>query len=159
MTFQPKDGSGFQAIGLHNIAKWPQWESIAPDVREGVEVVGNVLPFRTNRYVLDELIDWSRVPDDPIFQLVFPQQGMLEDSEYREVQSLLRGGEGAEAMSSAVNRIRLNLNPHPAGQLTHNVPTVGGERVEGIQHKYRDCLLYTSPSPRDLSTSRMPCSA
>ena len=24
---------------------------------------------------------------------------------------------------------------------------------------YRDCLLYTSPSPRDLSTSRMPSSA
>ena len=26
-------------------------------------------------------------------------------------------------------------------------------------HKYKDCLLYTSPSPRDLSTSRMPSSA
>ena len=25
--------------------------------------------------------------------------------------------------------------------------------------RYRDCLLYTSPSPRDLSTSRMPSSA
>ena len=25
--------------------------------------------------------------------------------------------------------------------------------------KLRDCLLYTSPSPRDLSTSRMPSSA
>ena len=25
--------------------------------------------------------------------------------------------------------------------------------------KYRHCLLYTSPSPRDLSTSRMPSSA
>ena len=25
--------------------------------------------------------------------------------------------------------------------------------------KYKDCLLYTSPSPRDLSTSRMPSSA
>ena len=66
MTFQPKDGTGFQAIGLHNIAKWPQWGRIAPDVREAVEVVGRVLPFCTNRYVLDELIDWSRVPDDPI---------------------------------------------------------------------------------------------
>ena len=25
--------------------------------------------------------------------------------------------------------------------------------------QYKDCLLYTSPSPRDLSTSRMPSSA
>ena len=27
------------------------------------------------------------------------------------------------------------------------------------QHQYTTCLLYTSPSPRDLSTSRMPSSA
>ena len=26
-------------------------------------------------------------------------------------------------------------------------------------HRLYDCLLYTSPSPRDLSTSRMPSSA
>ena len=27
------------------------------------------------------------------------------------------------------------------------------------EYQYGDCLLYTSPSPRDLSTSRMPSSA
>ena len=33
--------------------------------------------------------------------------------------------------------------------------------VEGLKkfEWYVDCLLYTSPSPRDLSTSRMPSSA
>ena len=36
-----------------------------------------------------------------------------------------------------------------------------GERNIGWQWHYvdSDCLLYTSPSPRDLSTSRMPSSA
>ena len=29
----------------------------------------------------------------------------------------------------------------------------------GDAHIYNNCLLYTSPSPRDLSTSRMPSSA
>ena len=29
----------------------------------------------------------------------------------------------------------------------------------GVNHKPMICLLYTSPSPRDLSTSRMPSSA
>ena len=32
-------------------------------------------------------------------------------------------------------------------------------RVEYILEVYSNCLLYTSPSPRDLSTSRMPSSA
>ena len=30
---------------------------------------------------------------------------------------------------------------------------------ECLDGQYTDCLLYTSPSPRDLSTSRMPSSA
>ena len=36
--------------------------------------------------------------------------------------------------------------------------TMTGNRVE-LDYDYTGCLLYTSPSPRDLSTSRMPSSA
>ena len=35
----------------------------------------------------------------------------------------------------------------------------GESRLARIPGKMRSCLLYTSPSPRDLSTSRMPSSA
>ena len=36
-----------------------------------------------------------------------------------------------------------------------------GLKSEGVisLDEFKDCLLYTSPSPRDLSTSRMPSSA
>ena len=37
-----------------------------------------------------------------------------------------------------------------------HIPKTGGS---GIRALGRNCLLYTSPSPRDLSTSRMPSSA
>ena len=33
------------------------------------------------------------------------------------------------------------------------------EKVKDLSDKFVNCLLYTSPSPRDLSTSRMPSSA
>ena len=33
------------------------------------------------------------------------------------------------------------------------------ENAQVEETRYRNCLLYTSPSPRDLSTSRMPSSA
>ena len=33
------------------------------------------------------------------------------------------------------------------------------ERMKAVEKEHLDCLLYTSPSPRDLSTSRMPSSA
>ena len=33
------------------------------------------------------------------------------------------------------------------------------EMISEVTSRYKNCLLYTSPSPRDLSTSRMPSSA
>ena len=42
----------------------------------------------------------------------------------RAVQAMLERGASPEDLRTEVNRIRLALNPHPAGQLTHNVPTL-----------------------------------
>ena len=47
--------------------------------------------------------------------------------------------------------------PVPQPQVSDTGPT--GTFVGGKITQFRGCLLYTSPSPRDLSTSRMPSSA
>lgn len=47
----------------------------------------SVLPMRTNNYVVTQLIDWSAVPDDPMFQLTFPQPGKLRESSIRDFVS------------------------------------------------------------------------
>ena len=85
----------YRPVDLRNVSKAPQWSLLSADVRDDVEVVGEVLPFRTNQYVLDSLIDWSRAPDDPIFQLVFPQRRMLSASDFAVVRDLQRRGAGS----------------------------------------------------------------
>ena len=140
----------YHAVGLHNVADVPYWDRLDADVREAVDVVGRVLPFRTNRYVVDHLIDWSRVPEDPIFQLVFPQRPMLDPAEFDEIRRLLRREVPVAEVAAAVNRIRLGLNPHPAGQLTHNVPELDDRPLQGIQHKYRETVLFFPFSRADL---------
>lgn len=135
----------FRAVTRANIETLPQWRGLDPDLREAVKVISRVLPFRTNRYVCDELIDWDRVPDDPIFQLTFPQRGMLDDNEFERVRALAEDADDADgkaALEREVERVRLKLNPHPAGQMTHNVPMLGGEAMEGMQHKYRETTLF-----------------
>ena len=47
-----------------------------------------------------------------------------------------------------------HVNPSCGDEVTLGVK-LAGDKVESINC----CLLYTSPSPRDLSTSRMPSSA
>ena len=43
--------------------------------------------------------------------------------------------------------------------LGHKVKGRGAAGAQATMQEGGDCLLYTSPSPRDLSTSRMPSSA
>lgn len=132
----------YQAIGMHNVVEQPEWNRLAPELRQAVEVVSQVLPFRTNRYLVENLIDWSKVPDDPIFQLVFPQREMLSAEHFGEVLSALNKGGDGGALERVVKRIRLELNPHPAGQLTHNVPKLDGRPLWGLQHKYRETVVF-----------------
>ena len=44
-----------------------------------------------------------------------------------------------------------------AGRMGRGIAVAGA--LAGVKSQIIDCLLYTSPSPRDLSTSRMPSSA
>jgi L-lysine 2,3-aminomutase len=132
----------YRAVTRQTIADQPEWSLLPAEEREGVQVVSRVLPFRANEYVLRELIDWRRVPDDPMYQLTFPQRGMLDADDYAAMRALLRRGAGEDEVNALANEIRRRLNPHPAGQLTHNVPEQDGEKVPGLQHKYRETVLF-----------------
>jgi L-lysine 2,3-aminomutase len=101
-----------------------------------------VLPFRVNSYVLDELIDWAEVPEDPIYQQVFPQPGMLPRADLALLAEQAGPNGSTEGLRSVVAAVRAQLNPHPAGQLELNVPRSGGQRLAGIQHKYTQTVLY-----------------
>ncbi|MFY9227633.1 MAG: lysine 2,3-aminomutase [Blastocatellia bacterium] len=110
-----------------------------------IEVVAKVLPFRTNSYVVEELIDWSKVPEDPFYKLTFLNKEMLLPQHYEQVAKALEQRKAKEEVDVIVADIRKQLNPHPANQLTANIKTLEGEVVEGLQHKYQEtCLVFPS---------------
>ena len=137
-----KVGRKYKAFSLRNYKQIPQLAGLPPTHIRAIEVVGQVLPFRTNNYLVDELIDWDQAPDDPIFRLTFPQPGMLIPRHYQRIDELLARDADRKEVKEAANDIRLQLNPHPAGQLEHNVPTMNGQKLMGIQHKYRETVLF-----------------
>jgi KamA family protein len=110
--------------------------------RLAARAVATVLPFRTNNYVVDELIDWDAAPDDPIYRLTFPQEDMLPEDEVAHLADLLRRGAPLAEQNRAANRVRARLNPHPAGQLQLNVPSHDAEQLAGVQHKYDETVLF-----------------
>jgi len=142
VILQSESTETFRAVTAANIAALPVWERIPAELREAVQVVSRVLPFRTNEYVIRELIDWDRLPDDPIFQLTFPQRAMLASDDYIEIRDLLGAGASRDEVNRAANRLRLSMNPHPGGQKQYNVPRLGGQELPGLQHKYRETVLF-----------------
>ncbi|SDS76313.1 KamA family protein [Halopseudomonas sabulinigri] len=132
----------FKVFTAKQLNQIPQLQSLSPDQRFEMQVVASVLPFRVNQYVIDELINWQNVPQDPIFQLTFPQRGMLKPEHYDRVAEALSNGADQPTLKSIISEVRAELNPHPAGQLEHNIPTLNGAVVEGLQHKYRETVLF-----------------
>ncbi|MEC9340900.1 MAG: lysine 2,3-aminomutase, partial [Pseudomonadota bacterium] len=131
----------YQAYNSNHLRKLKQLRRFREAELRAMEVVAQVLPFKANNYVVEELIDWDRVPDDPIFRLTFPQQEMLQPDHFRRVESVLATGADRKAVREAADAVRWELNPHPAGQEA-NVPLLDGERLTGIQHKYRETALF-----------------
>jgi KamA family protein len=132
----------YRAFTLSNFRELPQVQRLSEEERFAVEVVAQVLPFKTNSYVVEQLIDWDDVPNDPMFVLNFPQREMLLPHHFEAMAALLRSGADRSEIEAAARRIRLELNPHPAGQLDHNVPALGGTKLTGMQHKYRETVLF-----------------
>ena len=124
----------------------------------------------------DEDEQEENIEDDPRQELV---QRLLEYKKYKDVASTLK--ENGREWQQRYTRVAQDLPPRtvdPAEQPIHEVElwdlvsAVGRimrerERLKPLTNIVYDdtpqqvyiCLLYTSPSPRDLSTSRMPSSA
>lgn len=134
-----RDLSYFPLSKLGDVAELSRLDS---QIIFDMKVVGSVLPFTANSYVIDELIDWDAAPNDPIFKLIFPRREMLSDEHYDWVAEAVRRNANAAELSEIATKIHARLNPHPANQVALNVPRVNGEVVEGVQHKYPETVLY-----------------
>lgn len=132
----------YRAFTARDIDAIPQLRGLRPEALLRLRAVSRVLPFRVNEYVLDQLIDWSRVPDDPIYQLTIPQPEMLAEHDLEALLGQMRGGASEGELAARAHAIQLSMNPHPAGQLDLNVPIEQGVELRGLQHKYRETVLF-----------------
>ena len=151
MTYQQSawdDSPSLKSYTLANFRDLPQIQNLSDKQQFEMEVVGNVLPFKANNYVVEQLIDWNNIPNDPMFVLTFPQKGMLLPEHFEKMSNALKNNLEKKEITKLANEIRLQLNPHPAGQMELNVPTLkDGTKLYGMQHKYNEtCLFFPSQS-------------
>jgi len=132
----------YKAYSLRNLSEIPQYSRLSKEQLFSIEVVSKILPFKSNNYVVNELIDWDNTKNDPLFILTFPQKEMLKDDHFQLMADLIKKGAGKPQTEKLANTIREKLNPHPAGQVEHNIPDYKGKKLTGIQHKYKETMLF-----------------
>lgn len=111
------------------------------EVKREIDIVSQVIPFKTNNYVVDYLIDWENYRSDPMYILNFPNKEMLTSEQYTRLADALSKTSSNGLLNKTIYDIRMEMNPHPAQQMT-NVPELKGEELKGLQHKYRDIVLF-----------------
>jgi KamA family protein len=148
-------GRRFRAYSAKHLDALVQRAGLSPQERLAVRAVATVLPFRTNSYVVENLIDWDAAPDDPIYRLVFPQADMLPAADVQRLAHLISEDAPEASVRAAAHEIRMRLNPHPAGQMLLNAPTLDGTPLPGLQHKYPETVLFF---PRQGQTCHAYCS-
>lgn len=131
----------YQPFMQHNFRDIPQIKALSNERQSDIEIVASVFPFKVNNYVIDQLINWNNVPNDPIFTLTFPQKKMLSADNFRKMSTALQSDD-KDTIQLVANKIRMSLNPHPAGQ-EYNIPHLkDGTKLYGMQHKYDETVLF-----------------
>jgi hypothetical protein len=85
-----------------------------------------------------------------MFQLAFPQPGMLSSTDLQKMLVAVQNELPKTDLQQFAEEIRKDMNPHPANQKTENVPRLMGKEMPGMQHKYRETVLFFPSEVGDL---------
>jgi len=129
---------------LFNFSKFlisPYSKYLSAKEVDDLKYLVKIFPFKVSEYVLKELIDWEKRDNDPIYRLTFPRHEMLSEEHWHA----LRSAKSKEEERLTIRQIRHYLNPNPDGQ-KYNIPTINGRELGGMQHKYKETVLFF-PAP------------
>jgi KamA family protein len=132
----------YKAYTRSNLDEIEELSYLPERIVEELKLVSLVLPFKTNSYVVKELINWKNIPNDPIYQLNFPRKKMFKPEVFEKLRYLANKNQDSEELQRYLDRIYKEMNPHPGGQICYNTPKMNGRHLKGIQHKYRETMLF-----------------
>ena len=133
----------YRAFNFSSFSKSKYANNLSDKELKELELVSHILPFKVNNYILDELIDWNNKETDPMFNLYFFNKHMLHSEQLNLLQYSYYNTQTIEEKNEIIKQIRGELNPHPAKQMTANVPILNNKRIKGLQHKYKEtCLIF-----------------
>ncbi len=111
------------------------YESLPAEEQETFDILSSVFHFKVNNYVCENLIDWLKVPDDPIYSFVFPRREMLSPADFTILKRLFDAGLPQEQLKVFVERIRRKMAPrHISAE--GSLCRTDGEPIQGMYSNF-----------------------
>ena len=95
-----------------------------------------VIPFKTTPYIINELIDWRRVPDDPIFKMNFPAPGQLPRTDLAVIEQLVLSNADDTTIDAACRHLRYRLLASQTHGDDRGIPLIDGQPAVGVFHNF-----------------------
>ena len=126
--------------GFREVVKILAKNGIEPGHIAERELFVEVYRFKASRHILNS-INWNKYEQDSMYQLVFPQPGMMR----KKVREAYLAAKTEEERKRVIEDYMEETHPHDGKQLL-NKPWMeaeegGIEILEGSQHKYPQCQL------------------
>jgi KamA family protein len=80
----------FRVYTEANFKSSPYWDRLPQEEQRVFNVLTQIFHFKANTYVLENLIDWNQVPEDPIYRMIFPRMEMLDRGDYWSIEDIMR---------------------------------------------------------------------
>ncbi|AXT56700.1 hypothetical protein J8L88_07660 [Aquimarina sp. MMG015] len=123
------------------------FEKLPHEEQVTFNALANVFHFKVNNYVLEKLIDWDNIPNDPMYKLVFPRKEMLPEEDYEKLLRILSKGK-KEELNDFAKALKLKMFP----EINYHqscIPIYKGNLVKGAYRVFNTSLaLYPSPMVR-----------
>jgi L-lysine 2,3-aminomutase len=108
---------------------------------EKLRILSQLFPLRNTEYVINELIQWNNFRNDPIYQMTFPQKGMVKPGQYRQ----LRRSYIAETYSKSVTETAVHIRDAEeklyGKKITSYAVTEKIPLIQGVWHQIPNTIL------------------
>ncbi len=128
--------------------KTSYYKQLPKEERNIFDVLSSVFHFKVNNYVLENLIDWNAVPNDPIYKLIFPRKEMLSAVDFETLKMLYQSGLDNEKLMPFIQRVKRKMYPE-VKQTNTSIPKINGERIRGMYSNFGTIVsLFPDPMSR-----------
>ncbi len=113
--------------------------------REVFDILSYIFHFKINNYICKHLIDWNNIPQDPIFNLLFPRKEMLNANDYNRIKTLIALGMEQKELQPFIDDIRKRSGPE-LKQTEHNFVISDKGLHKGMYRNF-DTIINLCPEP------------